>query len=165
MHFPTGITLNMKWVLHHLATRRITGGIVLYFEDYGGQLAVFNTFGHLGNFGFTAHSSIRILIWSPWPHIGCQKCHRAFRVFVQQGARDQNWITIFFLLVKFYWWTFVNTDLGTTITILLTMTMMVAILVIIMIVIIIILIIVVMLIILIIPPVRHKIPTEMKKLN
>ena len=61
-----------------------------YFEDYGDQLAVFNTFDDLGIFGFTAHSSIRILIWSPWPHIGCQKCHRAFLVFVQQGARDQN---------------------------------------------------------------------------
>ena len=61
-----------------------------YFEDYGDQLAVFNTFDDLSSFGFTAHSSIRILIWSPWPHIGHQKCHRAFRVFVQQGARDQN---------------------------------------------------------------------------
>ena len=60
------------------------------FEGCVDQLAVFGTFGHLRNFGFTAHSSIRILIWSPWSHIGRQKCHRAFRVFVQQGARDQN---------------------------------------------------------------------------
>ena len=60
------------------------------FEGCVDQLAVFGTFGHLRNLCFTAHSSIRILIWSPWPHIGHQKCHRAFRVFVQQGARDQN---------------------------------------------------------------------------
>ena len=63
MHFSTRITLNclldallhmnhfkLKWVLHHLATRRITGGTVPYFEDYGDQLAVFNTFDDLGIF-------------------------------------------------------------------------------------------------------------------
>ena len=60
------------------------------FDSCVDQLAVFGTFGHLGNFGFTAHSSIKILNCTPWPHIGCQKCHRAFGVFVLQGARDQN---------------------------------------------------------------------------
>ena len=84
--------------------------------------------------------------------------------FCSAGGQGSEVNNNLFLLVKFYWWTFVNTDLGTTITIPLTMTMMVAILVIIMIVIMIILIIVVMLIILIIiiiPPVRHKIPTDL----
>ena len=115
-----------------------------------GKLCYISTITH-SRFDNRFKVGIKCRIFETW-----NLYHRAFRVFVQQGARDQNWITIFFLLVKFYWWTFVNTDLGTTITILLTIIMMVAILVIIM---------VVIIIILIIPPVRHRIPTEMKKLN
>ena len=67
----------------------LTGGIVpliwMLWRFWWWLIFSFCYFDCFSMFGFTVHSSIGILIWSPWPHIGRQKCHRAFRILFSRG--------------------------------------------------------------------------------
>ena len=55
------------------------------FEGCVDQLAVFGTFGHLCNLCFTAHSSIRILIWSPCPILGARNVTGHYEFLFSRG--------------------------------------------------------------------------------